>query len=92
MPDVPKWPDFSLTLSVHRGTDIWIVKTDTGRPKTPVFSLMLTNGMGVMNREEAEQAARVELDTRYARAHPSGCGMERKADDSNASRRSDQTG
>jgi hypothetical protein len=71
--EIPKWPNFSLRHEVHQGTDIWVVRTDTGRPKTPIFSLMVTNGMGVMNREEARRAARIELDTRYARAHPNGC-------------------
>jgi hypothetical protein len=96
MDDVPKWPDFSL----HRedwggGRGFWMARTDTGRPGQPIFNLMVRTTdhlrREAMTEDEVRVLARAELDRRYARAHPHGCG-ERKADDSNASRLSDQTG
>jgi hypothetical protein len=69
---VPKWPDFSLHVEDWGDRTFWIARTDTGRPVTPVFSLAIGIS-GVWTEEEAREQARLELDLRYAEAHPHGC-------------------
>lgn len=63
----PAWPDFRV-YQVDGGT--WEASTDTGRPRTPIFTAWL-------GRQPDEETARIEartrLDEMYAKAHPNGC-------------------
>lgn len=67
--DAPKWPDFVL----YKDADgRWNASTDTGRPKTPIFTVWMGVSESLpewMIRDEARR----RLDNAYARAHPNGC-------------------
>jgi hypothetical protein len=66
---VPHWPAFVLDR-MESGT--WKAMTNTGRPKTPIFNLWLTDSKH-LTEGEARDLARRMLDGIYARAHPNGC-------------------
>ena len=78
-----KWPDFDLhrqTWGYDQQRDeprvVWVARTDTGRPKTPIFSLGLMGVNPELPEDSVREIARVMLDERYSRAHPNGCGAE----------------
>ena len=79
-----KWPDLTIT---HEDNPILgqIVRaaTNTGRPKTPIFTMMSTVPRG-MTEKEAEELIRQQMNDAYERAHPNGC-PKRRAQDSNPS-------
>lgn len=72
---IPKWPDFTmeqLTTNPHEGRVTWAVRTDTGRPGTPIF--MRWVGIPVDADEETRrQIASDELWKVFREAHPNGC-------------------
>lgn len=69
----PKWPDFEVKLIPFRSHRIWIARTDTGRPRTPIFTIGLTNCKHDLPEESVREYARVRLDYEYEKAHPNGC-------------------
>lgn len=73
---IPKFPDFSISDS-----EIWnyqmdmpmlMIQTDTGRPKTPIFTMHITFNTN-LSEQVKRDFAREELMSRYRRAHPNGC-------------------
>jgi hypothetical protein len=73
---VPKWPDFSIERIGQRpdenGRYTYSVKTDTGRPKTPIFQLWMSMSKD-FSEGERRMLAREELMHLYRNAHPRGC-------------------
>jgi len=69
----PKWPDFEVKRIPYQGNLIWIARTDTGRPRTPIFTIGLTNCRHDLPEESVREYARVALDYQYEQAHPDGC-------------------
>jgi hypothetical protein len=69
---VPNWPDFSLDKVPWRGSTLWIARTYTGRPKTPVFSISV-NANPELDEESVREIAQLTLEHQYRKAHPHGC-------------------
>jgi hypothetical protein len=67
--DAPKWPDFVLYKD---SSGRWEAATDTGRPKTPIFTVWM-NAHADLPESLIRAEARHTLDEAYARAHPNGC-------------------
>lgn len=85
MTDTPKWPDFKVTLRYDEERDQSIIgaSTDTGRPKTPVFSIFQVV-TGRATEEQAKFWSEQRFRRLYDQAHPNGCpGSKRKAEESN---------
>lgn len=70
MTSIPEWPDFSLVFDYDK--DCWVAATDTGRPKTPIFNLIIKAHEDIPE-DIVRQFAREDLDKAFARAHPDGC-------------------
>lgn len=78
---IPAWPDFSVEESPEQflvigNQRIHKVQTDTGRPRTPIFTVMMVTHRSVQG-DELRDAARHELQWRYEKAHPNGCPVRR---------------
>lgn len=72
----PKWPEFHMELSLplhfETNMDVWRGSTDTGRPRTPIFSVLVQVAKGAPERV-AREMLRAEFDRRFKKAHPNGC-------------------
>lgn len=73
---IPKWPDFEVerigeTVDEHGGAT-YAIRTDTGRPKTPVFQVWETLPTYCSDQERRMLAA-FTLARLYEDAHPNGC-------------------
>lgn len=73
---VPKWPDFSIerigeTVN-EQGRATYAIRTDTGRPGTPVYNLWASLPVGCSDRER-RMIAKWRLQDIYEKAHPNGC-------------------
>lgn len=83
----PKWPDVKVRREIESGMfgsdhqEVIRVSTDTGRPVTPIFNVVMTVVPGLSD-EQVKRLGQAEMQRRYERAHPNGC-PERKAENSN---------
>jgi hypothetical protein len=72
---IPKWPDFQLEVGPEQliyGSTIYRASTDTGRPGTPIFTVLLTAAENLPESLVRQMASR-DLWDAFRRAHPNGC-------------------
>lgn len=65
----PKWPDYAVEHKAGDPDHLFSVRTDTGRPKTPVFTVLFT----CPPMRDPFVVGGVVLREFYDRAHPNGC-------------------